>query len=81
MPITSTLWLQAISLRIWVYQLLTQFLMLLLSQLALDPYSFSGHKVFEAPCGIGPQKSIGADQLDPHLLLLAAPFIIFIFFI
>ena len=55
--------------------------MLLLSQLALDPYSFSGHKVFEAPCGTGPQKSTGADQLDPHHLLLAAPFIIFIFFI
>ena len=36
---------------------------------------FSGHKVFEALCGIGPKKSAGADQLDPHLLLLAAPVI------
>ena len=33
---------------------------------------FSGHKVYEALSGIGAKKSTGADQLDPHLLLLAA---------
>ena len=36
---------------------------------------FSCHKVFIALCSIGPKKSTGTDQLDPQLLLLAAPVI------
>ena len=36
---------------------------------------FSGHKVFEALFGIDPKMSTAADQVDPHLLQLAAPVI------
>ena len=71
--------LRAISFRILVYRLLS-FCDAPTISVSSAPCSFSlspfsSHKVFEALCGIGPKKSTCADQLDPHLLLIAAPVI------
>ena len=48
MPLTSTSLLQAMSYGILVYQLLTWFVMLLPSQLAVDPFHSTAHNTLTA---------------------------------